>query len=93
MWNRLLSRSMSLHRQTVANELGFVSVLLAVVPVVYVFHADFFPNHALTESVVLIGGIGGSLFAALVAGLVGSRWWFFALGGVMDVVVAYGFSP
>jgi hypothetical protein len=85
---------MSLHRQTLANWLGLVSVLLAVVPAVYVFHADFFPNHALTESVVLIGGIGGSLFTGFVAGLVGSRWWFFALlGGVMDVVVAYGFSP
>ena len=85
---------MNFHRQTLANWLGLVSVLLAVVPVVYVFHADSFPSHALTESVVLIGGIGGSLVAALVAGLVGSRWWLFALlVGVMDVVVAYGFSP
>ena len=85
---------MSLHRRTAANWLGLVSILLAVVLLVYVFHADSFPNYALTESVVLIGGIGGSLFAALVAGLVGSRWWLMALlGGVMDVVVAYGFSP
>ncbi|MGB9072891.1 MAG: hypothetical protein WCC22_09480 [Terriglobales bacterium] len=85
---------MNLHRKTAANWLGLVSILLAVVPLVYVFHADSFPNYALTESVVLTGGIGGSLFAALIAGLVGSRWWLMALlGGVMDVVVAYGFSP
>jgi len=85
---------MNFHRQTLANWLGLVSLFLAVVPVVYVLHADFFPNHALTESVVLIGAIGGSLFTALVAGIVGSRWWLFALlGGVVDVVVAYGFSP
>jgi hypothetical protein len=39
-------------------------------------------------------GFGGSLFAALLAGLVGSRWWLLALlGGVLDVIVALGFSP
>ncbi len=85
---------MNYQRQTFANWLGIVSLLLAVLPVVYVFHADSFPNNALTESVIFYGGIGGSLLAALLAGLVGSRWWLFALlGGVMDVVVALGFSP
>lgn len=85
---------MKLSRQTLANWLGLVSLSLAVLPVVYVFHADSFPNNALTNSVIFYGGIGGSLFAATVAGLVGSRWWLFALlGGVMDVVVALGFSP
>ena len=85
---------MNLHRQTLANWLGLISLVLALMPVVYVFHADSFPDNALTESVVFFGGIGGSLFFAVAAGLVGSRRWLFALlGGVMDVVVALGFSP
>jgi len=85
---------MPLRGKTVANLLGLVSILLAIVPVTYVLHADSFPKYALTESVVLIGGIGGSLLAALTAGIVGSRWWLMALlGGVLDLVVAYGFSP
>lgn len=85
---------MNFQRQTLANWLGLVSLFLAVWPVVYVFHADSFPNNALIESVIFYGEIGGSLFAALLAGIVGSRWWLFALlGGVTDVVVALGFSP
>lgn len=85
---------MALRRKTAANWLGLVSILLAIVPVVYVLQADSFPKYALTESLVLIGGIGGSLLAALIAGVVGSRWWLTALlGGVLDVVLAYGFSP
>ena len=50
-----------------------VSLLVVVLPVMYVFHADIFPNRALTESVVLIGGIVGSLSSALIAGLVDCR--------------------
>jgi hypothetical protein len=35
--------------------------------------------------VVLIGGVGGSLAAALLAGLIGCRWWLLAfLGGALD---------
>lgn len=84
---------MNFQRQTLANWVGFVSLFLAVWPVVFVFHADSFPNNALT-AVIFYGGIGGSLFAALVAGVVSSRWWFVALlGGVVDVIVALGFSP
>lgn len=60
----------------------------------YVTHAEVFPKHALTEYVVLVGGIGGSLLTALIAGLVGSRWWLMALlGAVLDVVLAIAFSP
>ena len=59
----------------------------------YVFYADSFPNNALTD-VIVYGGFGGSLLAALLAGLFGSRWWLLALlSGVLDVVVAIGFSP
>jgi hypothetical protein len=78
----------------VGNWLGAFSIPLAVIPIAYIFHADFFPNHALTETVVLLGGVGGSLLAALAAGIVGSRWWFFAtLAPAMDVVCLWGFSP
>jgi hypothetical protein len=78
----------------IGNCLGFLSILLAIVPVLYVFHADTFPNHALTETVVLIGGVGGSLLAALGAGLVGSRLWFIAiLAAALDVISLWGFSP
>jgi hypothetical protein len=70
-----------MHNKRAANWLGFLSLVLSVIPVVYVFHADAFPYHALTETVVLIGGVGGSLFFALAAGLIGSRLWLIATLG------------
>jgi hypothetical protein len=78
----------------VGNLLGCSSILFAAVPIVYIFHADAFPNHALTETAVLLGGIGGSLLAALIAGAVGSRWWFMAtLAAAADLVCLWGFNP
>lgn len=41
-----------------------------MIPLAYIARPDAFPYHALTESGVLIGGVGGSLFAALIAGLI-----------------------
>jgi hypothetical protein len=77
-----------------ANRLGFLSLTLSVIPVVYIFHPDAFPNHALTETLVLIGGVGGSLLFAEAAGLVGSGLWFIAiLGTTLDVVVLWLFNP
>jgi len=79
---------------TIGNGLGCLSILLAIVPPLYIFYSDIFPNHPLTESVVLIGGVGGSVLAALAAGLVGSRWWFIAtLAAGLDVASLWGFSP
>ena len=89
----LPSSGMGFRSRRAANWMGFLSILLAIAPVVYVFHADRFPDYALTKSVVLIGGIGGSLacFAGrakrlplVVAGA--SRW-------RVGLVVACGFSP
>ena len=78
----------------VGNWLGFLSISLAVVPIIYIFHAEAFPNHALTEIVVLLGGVGGSLLAALSAGVLGSRWWFIAtVAAVVDAVSLWAFSP
>jgi len=83
-----------LRNRKAANWLGFISILLSVIPLVYIFHTEMFPEHALTEAVVLIGGVGGSLIAALSAGLMGSRWWFIAtLAAAMDVLFWWGFSP
>jgi len=48
-----------------ANWLGLFSILFSVVPLIYIFHSEMFPQHALTEALVLFGGVGGSLFAAL----------------------------
>lgn len=77
-----------------AKWLGFLSILLSVVPIVYIFHADRFPNLAQTEAVVIVAGVGGSFLAALNAGAIGSRWWFLAtLAVAMDVVCLWGFSP
>jgi hypothetical protein len=76
------------------NWLGFLSIFVALVPIAYVFHANAFPNHALTETVVLLGGIGGSLMAAVSAGIVGSRWWFTAtVAAALDIVCLWLFSP
>jgi hypothetical protein len=78
----------------VGNWLGSFSIPLAVIPIAYIFRADAFPHHSLTETVVLLGGVGGSLLAALAAGIVGSRWWLFAtLAAAVDVVCLWGFSP
>jgi len=77
-----------------ANCLGSLSIFLSAFPLLYVFHAEMFPTHALTETAALVGGVGGSLLVALRAGLIGSRWWFIAsLAPVMDVVILWGFSP
>ena len=85
---------MSSRNHRAGNLLGCLSVLLATVPIVYIFRADAFPQHALTETVVLLGGAGGSLLAGLGGGIVRSRWWFIAtLGAVVDLVCLWGFSP
>jgi hypothetical protein len=77
-----------------ANCLGLLSIFLSVVPLLYVFHSEMFATHALVETAVLVGGVGGSLLAVLSAGLIGSRWWFIAsLAPVVDVIVLWGFSP
>jgi hypothetical protein len=80
-------------RPKVANWLGILSIFLSVVPILYSFHSEIFPQHALIETVVLIGGVGGSLLAALSAGLLGSRWWFVAsLAAMTDaVLLGWGF--
>ena len=85
---------MSFRNHRVGSWLGALSFALAAVPIVYIFHAGSFPHHASTETVVLLGGVGGSVVAALGAGLVGSRWWFLAtLAAAVDVVCLWGFSP
>jgi len=71
-----------------ANWLGTLSVFFSIVPILYIFHSELFPQDALIEAVVLVGGAGGSLLAALGAGLVGSRWWFIAsLAAVVDAII------
>lgn len=84
----------SLRRNKIGNALGSLSILLAVVPVVYIFHPDAFPNHALTEKIVLLGGVGGSLLAAVAGGISGSGWWFLAsVGAFVDMFCMWWFSP
>lgn len=81
-------------RSTIANLLGLVSLVLSLVPLIYIVRPNAFPDHALTESAVLIGGVAGSLLAATAAGFTGSRWWLLALlGTAVDVVCLWGFSP
>lgn len=84
----------SLRYNKIGNALGSLSILLAVVPVVYVFHPDAFPNHALTEKIVLLGCVGGSPLAAVAAGISGSGRWFLATVGVfVDVFCMWWFNP
>lgn len=85
---------MFVRNKKAGNWLGSLSILLSIVPLVYISHADMFPNLAQTEAVVIIGGVGRSFLAALSAGAIGSRWWFIAtLAAAMDVVCLWGFSP
>src|SRR5260221_5805162 len=77
----------------IGNCLGFLSILLAIVPVLYIFHADTFPNYTLTETVVLIGGVGGTVLAAFGVGFVGSRLWLIAIfAGPVEVIALWGFG-
>jgi hypothetical protein len=81
-------------RRKIANGLGAVSLALFIVPLVYIAVPERFPYHSLTESLVLVGGIGGSFLSAVLAGLLGSRRWFIAvLGAALDIVALWGFSP
>ena len=81
-------------REKAAHCLGCFSLVLSVVPVIYVTHAELFPDTSFTEESVLVGGIGGSLLTALGAGFMGSRWWFLAtLGCLADLVCIFLFSP
>jgi len=75
------------------NRLGLTSVFLAVVPLLFIFVPTAFPQDNLTGYLVLFGGVGGSLLMALGAGLIGSRWWFFALLGPAMPIVLMRFSP
>lgn len=77
----------------VGNRLGFTSIFLAVVPLLYIFVPTAFPENNLTAHLVLFGGVGGSLLMALGAGFFGSRWWFFALLGPAIPLVLMRFSP
>jgi len=45
-------------RQKLANWLGFVSLVLSVLPVLYVFYADSFPHNALTDVIVYADSAG-----------------------------------
>ena len=81
-------------RRKIANGLGAASLALFTVPLVYIAIPERFAHHALTETLVLVGGVGGSLLSAVVAGLLGSRLWFIAvLGAALDIVALWGFSP
>jgi len=83
-----------MNRRSIANSVGAVSIILAAAPLCYIARPEAFPNHALTESVVLIGGVGGSFLTALIAGFIGSRWWMLALvGAAVDAICRFGFSP
>ena len=89
-----MGKHVSVQNNKTANWLGFASIFLAVIPLFYIFHSEIFPHHALTETAVLIGGVGGSLLAALTAGVIGSRWWFIAiLAAAIDIVFLWGYSP
>jgi hypothetical protein len=86
-------KAAALHRRTLASALGVASVFLCVIPLAYLTRPDAFPFDPLTESVVLVVGVGGSLFAALIAGFIGSRWWLLALLGAALDAVFVGFRP
>jgi hypothetical protein len=69
--------------------LGFCSIVLAAIPLSFIFIPSVVPPND------LIGffGLGGSLLLALGAGLIGSRRWFFALLGPALVVFLLLVSP
>jgi hypothetical protein len=90
----ILTTAMSFRNTKASNWLGSGSVVLSIVPLIYISHPEILPDASLTEATILIGGVGGSLLMALGAGFLGSRWWLLAiLGSVLDAVLIFAFSP
>jgi cadmium resistance protein CadD (predicted permease) len=71
------------------NWLGFCSIVLAAIPLSFIL----IPNVVPANDLIGFFGIGGSLVMAVGAGLIGSRWWFFALLGPAIPFVLMRFSP
>lgn len=83
-----------LQNTKVGNTLGLVSIAFCGLIPVFIFRPDVFPQHLLAEEFVFYAGIGGSIVAALCAGLIGSRWWFLGLlGTILDFLLMIFFSP
>jgi hypothetical protein len=59
----------------IGNLLGFVSVILSIVPLSFIL----IPTASHPNDLIGLLGLGGSLVTALVAGCMGSRWWFLSL--------------
>jgi hypothetical protein len=51
-------------RNRTASWLGIASLVFAVEPIVYVFNADAYPRHALTELLALAGASCAALILA-----------------------------
>ena len=81
------------HSYRVGARLGFLSVPLAIAPVLFILVPEAFPPNDLTGYLVIYGGVGGSLLMALGAGVIGSRWWFFALLGPAISIVLLLVNP
>ena len=56
---------MGFKKTRAASLLGFASVSLSIIPLTYIAFPEAYPNSSLTEAVVLVGGVSGSLVAAL----------------------------
>jgi hypothetical protein len=79
--------------QKAGSKLGFFSIVLGVIPVLFILAPMLFPQNNLTGYVVICGLGGGSLLTALGAGLIGSRRWFLALLAPGTVILLLLFSP
>lgn len=75
------------------NWLGFLSILLAAIPLAFILVPIEFAQDNLTDYIVICGGGAGSLLLSVGAGLFGSRLWFLALLGPAMVVVLVLYNP
>ena len=84
---------MLVRNNNAGSRLGFISVLLAMIPLACILIPAASPQGNLTGYLVFYGGVGASVVMALIAGLIGSRRWFIALLAPAITIILLLFSP
>ena len=83
---------MSIRNKKVGSKFGFLSIILSAVPLAALL-APGFPQGNVIVGYLVIGAWGASALFAVVAGVIGSRWWFLSLLGPGIVTALLRLSP
>jgi hypothetical protein len=81
----------SIRNKNVGSKFGFLSIILSAVPLAALLMPGFPEGEVIGH--VVTGAWGASVLFAVVAGVIGSRWWFLSLLGPGIVAALLRFSP